>query len=957
MTRLKSGNRSGGSRYRRRRAISEIITVLLLVAIVVSMGVIVLAFASAGLGGPGGSFGGLIGSQGNAVAENFAVEQASFTYPGNYGPAIDGNSTNRLGGGSSSIGATLTTARANDVVAAYVSPADVGSATPPSVSGLSGGGLTWNHRVTTSATTFTQYYVPITLTNNVFSALSTDGSATGTFSTTNSGTITLSTTNPDDLIVVEETNEDGPNAVMLTVSSVTASGLTFAQRSSVTLGAPTYQDTEVWWAVATSALASTVIRVTLAGTTDDASLVAFGVSGANTTSPWDANAALPAAATGNPSTTPTVSGVSTSNPNDMILGFQGNGNNAGVVAVSETAGSGFTLIRDVTNNGAANADDASAEYETVSTAQSGISVGFGTAMGTNNYWMIIADAIRAEGAPTPVPFQQSVAWNPSTYSTYEVSDLGNVRFCADSGCVAPLYAWLESCTASCTPSATSATAWVRLTSAIPGGGGTLTIYMVFLGTSVDFDGNYWGEAPTLSATYGQFDNGANVFSAYFNGNTAISSFSVYSGYTLQQATGITGPGGATINTIRATGYNGSNPAFSFSTAMTNIALIVESSFSSPGSVTPGTDTGGAGLVDNAAASGVNNAISASMGYGSAYFDQDYEIGGAVTTDVNPQGAATASWLYTTVTYTGPSASSWSAFIAPQLYSPAGGYSGTVANNPLSGASDLYLGQISATTAAYTINLYYNFDRARAYPPSGVMPSTSLGSTSSVASTFDLEEWYAVAPSALSSASITATLSAPDTAATWIAVFGVSGANTASPFDPNPSLPATSAGASPSITMSTSNSNDLLLYGCAAGAGGMAAGFTSVYSNAYPPDQGEYVGYEGVSANLTNLATSCGTSSYGAEITDAVAAYTTSNGADLYVRNVGTISSTLVSVYIVDQSTNSFVSQVPISISVNAGALVKIPYTTLTFTPLHGHTYSFTVTSSLGNSVTYHARAA
>ena len=80
------------------------------------------------------------------------------------------------------------------------------------------------------------------------------------------------------------------------------------------------------------------------------------------------------------------------------------------------------------------------------------------------------------------------------------------------------------------------------------------------------------------------------------------------------------------------------------------------------------------------------------------------------------------------------------------------------------------------------------------------------------------------------------------------------------------------------------------------------------------------------------------------------------GADVYVRNVGTISSTLVSVYIVDQSNGAFISQIAISTVVNVGTFVNVPHTTLTFTPSHGHTYSFTVTSSLGNSVIFYAKA-
>jgi flagellin-like protein len=82
----------------------------------------------------------------------------------------------------------------------------------------------------------------------------------------------------------------------------------------------------------------------------------------------------------------------------------------------------------------------------------------------------------------------------------------------------------------------------------------------------------------------------------------------------------------------------------------------------------------------------------------------------------------------------------------------------------------------------------------------------------------------------------------------------------------------------------------------------------------------------------------------------------SQGADVYVRNVGTISATLVSVYIVDQTSGTFVSQFTISTAVNVGTFVDVPHATLIFTPAHGHAYSFTVTTSRGNSVIYNAKA-
>ena len=93
------------------------------------------------------------------------------------------------------------------------------------------------------------------------------------------------------------------------------------------------------------------------------------------------------------------------------------------------------------------------------------------------------------------------------------------------------------------------------------------------------------------------------------------------------------------------------------------------------------------------------------------------------------------------------------------------------------------------------------------------------------------------------------------------------------------------------------------------------------------------------------------------VEQATFTFPATSGADVYVRNVGTVASTLVSVYVVDQSTNTFVTQVAISTSLNVGTVVEIPHTTITFTPSHGHTYSFTVTSNLGNSVTFNAKAA
>ena len=95
------------------------------------------------------------------------------------------------------------------------------------------------------------------------------------------------------------------------------------------------------------------------------------------------------------------------------------------------------------------------------------------------------------------------------------------------------------------------------------------------------------------------------------------------------------------------------------------------------------------------------------------------------------------------------------------------------------------------------------------------------------------------------------------------------------------------------------------------------------------------------------------------VEDVTFTFTGTTGADVYVRNVGTVSSTLASVFVVDQSTSTFVAQFPLTTAqgtLNVGTFLDIPHTLLTFTPSHGHTYSFTVTSILGNSVIFYAKA-
>jgi hypothetical protein len=130
-----------------------------------------------------------------------------------------------------------------------------------------------------------------------------------------------------------------------------------------------------------------------------------------------------------------------------------------------------------------------------------------------------------QSVATQNPFDEMVTFSPFTYLLYEKSDLGDIRFYAGRVSTAnELYSWCES---GCTSNSLSARFWVRIPSNIPANS-NMIINMSFGNTLTDYDGVYAGEAPQLTCsnantmicgpgkTYGQFDNGANVFTKYQN---------------------------------------------------------------------------------------------------------------------------------------------------------------------------------------------------------------------------------------------------------------------------------------------------------------------------------------------------------------------------------------------------------------------------------------------------------
>lgn len=186
---------------------------------------------------------------------------------------------------------------------------------------------------------------------------------------TNGGTtsiaLSLTTSIANDLIVVDVSYNAG------VVNSVSATGLTFTQHA--TNASP---GIDRWAAVASSTFSGS-ITVSMSSTAT-AQATAYAISGANTSSPWDAGG--PQILSGNNVSDPIS--ITTHNANTMAIATW-----RMISQSTPTQGTGFTLI--------SGADFALCEYQVLSSAQT-LSCTIGTGAGNANAG--IADAVVAAGS-------------------------------------------------------------------------------------------------------------------------------------------------------------------------------------------------------------------------------------------------------------------------------------------------------------------------------------------------------------------------------------------------------------------------------------------------------------------------------------------------------------------------------------------------------------------------------
>ena len=337
-------------------------------------------------------------------------------------------------------------------------------------------------------------------------------------------------------------------------------------------------------------------------------------------------------------------------------------------------------------------------------------------------------------------------FNAVAYQQYETCNLNNAEFFLGNGTV--LNSWMEgnvlaelvsnpACTSASSANALASSAnvlyWVKIptNTFLPANTGTATTNTIYLGWAGNVispvnnlltDGAGAGEAPTLSTGYGQYDNGANVFSSYFNGDTPASGFKLGSNNQQQQVTGVTIGSDTNANVLYLTGYGTDRYNLIYDTAIPNGNYVVESNYYPENGLA--NNQGVLGLTDTPTAVTNGNALAVNIGYASTYFGQTYVSDGTVTTGLNRQGTSESAWLFATANYTQTSAT-WEGFTAPQLYSATGGYSGST-ENYLGNAVDVYLASLGSDLYSNQVYMYYNWMRARINPPNGILPATTFG---------------------------------------------------------------------------------------------------------------------------------------------------------------------------------------------------------------------------------------
>ncbi|MCW1293780.1 MAG: DUF2341 domain-containing protein, partial [Candidatus Rehaiarchaeum fermentans] len=320
-----------------------------------------------------------------------------------------------------------------------------------------------------------------------------------------------------------------------------------------------------------------------------------------------------------------------------------------------------------------------------------------------------------QNVATPSPFQQMINVSASSivWPFINNNPFGqNIEFIYPNGTVIP--SWLESY------SSTNAIWWIKIGS-IPANS-KLTIYMRVVNPSTNlFNNKTTGEAPQLSPTYAEYDNGANIFLNYFPGYSLT-------GWTTSGTAGVTNraPSGNPIFGSHAFYANGSvgDYLYTIASSQSNNMIIEYYAY------TP--------LLQDLyfLVNSTGFGQMARDGNGSAYGYKWYGIIHTYSwTNWNGYGVADPSFWSNEWVTIGVLVNNGVAimYLTPRVV-PYGSEIGSNPTNSYNNVTDAgnYLGLVGDDAAGDSVignpmtTQYWNGIIIRAYPPNGVMPSVSIG---------------------------------------------------------------------------------------------------------------------------------------------------------------------------------------------------------------------------------------
>ena len=293
-------------------------------------------------------------------------------------------------------------------------------------------------------------------------------------------------------------------------------------------------------------------------------------------------------------------------------------------------------------------------------------------------------------------FQQKIDFDASTYSSYLSSTVSNINFQDGAGNL--LYSWQE--THAPTTSSTDVIYWLKLPNAT-----ITTVYIVFVATTASsISATHTGAEPNYSATYGQYDTGASVFSTLYQNFTGTSTPSGWS-----TSGTVTVDNGVEIDATDA--YITTSATYGVNTAQ---ILDFYASWSST--------TGTANMPVGYGIYGTNQAVGVAAYNPNAYDGAYLLVGGGTVIDGT-------SWTNV------PSLNVYSVYYPSETsQSATQNYANELTSSTSTGQTTVPIA-FSAQNGGTAHQANLQWIRIRTYPSGGTMPTTSFGTVTAITSSF------------------------------------------------------------------------------------------------------------------------------------------------------------------------------------------------------------------------------